>query len=213
MIDLYCERLGPGLLAEPINAASNLAFFIAAWKSWLLIKDRESIGYEGFLLVGLIITIGIGSTLFHSYATNWAKQLDIIPILLFQLCFVWFYILKVIELNYSKTAIIVIALFTASHLTRQFPHLLNGSLIYAPAFCVIITLAIVHYYQKKNNPTLLISATAIFALSLFFRTIDNAICSYLTIGSHFLWHILNGVLIYLVMKALFTNWPAQRHLS
>jgi len=29
-IDAYCERLGPGLLAEPLNALSNAAFFIAA---------------------------------------------------------------------------------------------------------------------------------------------------------------------------------------
>jgi hypothetical protein len=29
-IDLYCERTAPGLLNEPLNAISNLAFFAAA---------------------------------------------------------------------------------------------------------------------------------------------------------------------------------------
>ena len=29
-LNLYCERLGPGLWAEPLNAVSNAAFFIAA---------------------------------------------------------------------------------------------------------------------------------------------------------------------------------------
>ncbi len=28
-IDLYCERLGPGLWAEPLNAVTNLAFILA----------------------------------------------------------------------------------------------------------------------------------------------------------------------------------------
>jgi len=36
MMDLYCERLGPGLWAEPINASSNLTFFIAVWAIWHL---------------------------------------------------------------------------------------------------------------------------------------------------------------------------------
>lgn len=26
-IDIYCERLGPGLWAEPLNALTNAAFF------------------------------------------------------------------------------------------------------------------------------------------------------------------------------------------
>ena len=38
---LYCERLGPGLWAEPLNAVSNLAFFGFAWKLW-----RENRGGE-----------------------------------------------------------------------------------------------------------------------------------------------------------------------
>jgi hypothetical protein len=29
-IDAYCERLGPGLWAEPLNAVTNLAFIVAA---------------------------------------------------------------------------------------------------------------------------------------------------------------------------------------
>jgi hypothetical protein len=33
-VDLYCERTGPGLLAEPLNLFSNVGFFLAAW--WLL---------------------------------------------------------------------------------------------------------------------------------------------------------------------------------
>ena len=32
VLDLYCERLGPGLLAEPLNAVTNGAFLVAAWR-------------------------------------------------------------------------------------------------------------------------------------------------------------------------------------
>ncbi|MCX4029322.1 ceramidase domain-containing protein [Endozoicomonas sp. SM1973] len=209
MIDLYCERLGPGLLAEPINALTNIAFFIAAWASWKITQSLQGIHYASYLLISLIIMIGTGSSLFHTFATPWAAQADIIPILLFQLCFVWFYSLKVMRLNYSKSAVLVIALFLASHFSRQYPNLLNGSLMYAPTLFAIAMLAVFHFRQQNNSPLILIWATAVFIASLFFRTIDNAICPYVVIGSHFLWHLCNGFLIYLTMKALFTNWPDQ----
>ena len=35
-VDDYCERLGHGLLAEPANALSNLAFVAAAVALWRL---------------------------------------------------------------------------------------------------------------------------------------------------------------------------------
>jgi hypothetical protein len=31
MMDVYCERVGPGLLAELLNAVSNTSFLLAAW--------------------------------------------------------------------------------------------------------------------------------------------------------------------------------------
>jgi len=30
-MDAYCERLGPGLFAEPLNALTNVSFLLAAW--------------------------------------------------------------------------------------------------------------------------------------------------------------------------------------
>ena len=39
-LDLYCERLSPGLLAEPLNALSNLAFLYAALTIWRTAGQR-----------------------------------------------------------------------------------------------------------------------------------------------------------------------------
>jgi hypothetical protein len=42
MIDLYCERLGPGILAEPINALTNLAFpFTAVFSVSLFLRSTD----------------------------------------------------------------------------------------------------------------------------------------------------------------------------
>src|SRR5215213_3318586 len=91
MIDAYCERTGPGLLAEPLNALSNVSFFIAAWAAWLLARrlGRLSAGVQ--VLLALALAVGVGSVLWHTLATPWALVLDIIPILLFVVCFIWLY--------------------------------------------------------------------------------------------------------------------------
>ena len=78
MIDLYCERIGPGLLAEPLNASTNGFFMIAAWWCWH--SARKSARRDVMVLAGTMFAIGIGSGLFHTFALPWAKLLDVIPL-------------------------------------------------------------------------------------------------------------------------------------
>ena len=87
MIDLYCERLEPGLWAEPLNALTNLAFLAAAWASWSMVRHSATRSGEVTLLLVLMVAIGIGSGLFHTFATTWARLFDVVPILLFQTIF------------------------------------------------------------------------------------------------------------------------------
>ncbi len=82
-IDAYCERMGPGLWAEPANAFTNLAFVAAA--AWLW--PRTS-GIERGLAV-LLLAIGIGSGLFHTVATAWAGLADVVPIAGFVLLYLY----------------------------------------------------------------------------------------------------------------------------
>jgi len=47
----------------------------------------------------------------------------------------------------------------------------------------------------------------VLLVSIFFRTIDNAVCPYFPVGSHFFWHLLNPVVLYLSARALLLNLP------
>ena len=69
----YCERAGdPAFWAEPFNAISNVAFLIAALAGAVLLvrtpNARERRIEWGLVL--LVTIIGIGSFLFHTYATR-----------------------------------------------------------------------------------------------------------------------------------------------
>ena len=91
MIDIYCERVGPGLWAEPVNALTNLAFILAALASWRLARQHGRLRVDIVLLIALVAAIGIGSSLFHTFANRWSAAADVIPILLFQMLFIGVY--------------------------------------------------------------------------------------------------------------------------
>lgn len=204
-IDIYCERVTPGLWAEPLNALSNLAFLMAAWAIWRLARQQPKIPTGIWILMTLATSIGIGSALFHTFATRWANLLDVIPIGLFQLTFLWLYSRQVMRLKYQYVGALVVGFLLASQFSQQFPYLLNGSLSYAPAWLTLFGLGIYHYQQQQRQPWILLAASGVFLLALTFRTLDQSICPRVSIGTHFLWHLCNGVLLYLSARALILN--------
>lgn len=212
-VDLYCERLASGLLAEPVNAATNIAFFVAAWVLWRQARREGSGSGELSMLIGLMVAIGIGSGLFHTFAETWAMVLDVVPILLFQLAFLWIYSRRVIGWQGWSAAALVGGFLLASLYAREFPHLLNGSLTYALAITAILALGTYHWLAQKPARLLLIAAAGVFAVSLFFRTIDEAVCPQFPLGTHFLWHLLDAVVLYLCGRSLLASDTSSRSLD
>ena len=208
-IDLYCERTSPGLFAEPLNLFSNISFVLAGiWG--LRYKRNASNLFSGTLsrnefgsLCYLAIVVGIGSSLFHSIATRWAQLADVIPIGIFLVIFLWTTLKKGFNLNTRDSAlgilgfIIVSGLFSAV-VPKSFA---NGSQSY---FGTWFTLSVLSKFAKLKSLSFspnLAAATALFFAALVFRSIDMNICSDFAYGSHFMWHGLNGVVIYQCLKA------------
>jgi Ceramidase len=206
-IDLYCERTMPGLWSEPLNATSNLSFLIAAWAIWQLAQRREKIPAGIWILITLTIAIGIGSFLFHTFAIAWASLLDVIPILLFQLCFLWLYSRQVIGLKYRYIGTLLVGFIFASKFSSQFTIILNGSLSYLPAFLILLGFGLYHYKFKKHENFVMLVSAGLFLSALVFRSLDQSICPYFSIGTHFIWHIFNSALLYFSIRGLILNWP------
>ena len=211
MIDLYCERTGAGLLAEPINVVTNVAFFVAALAAWSLGRRTHVLSTAIWVLIAFSVAIGTGSALFHTFATGWARILDEVPILLFQLWFLWLYARRIMRLRIVLTAAAIAAYMAVAFFCRQFPHLLNGSLVYAPALMLLPGLGLYHFLQHKAGRFLLLATTGIFLVALAFRSIDEAACPHIPMGTHFLWHVLIGVVLYLSMRALILNRPGGKN--
>ena len=201
-LDLYCERTGAELLSEPVNALTNVAFFIAAWLLWRDARRRGVLSGEVQLLVWLIVAIGIGSALFHTFATRWAHLLDLTPILVFQLAFLWLYARRALGWRHVAAAALAAAFLLVALYARQFSDLASGSITYVPALVALALLGTYHRVARKAGPWLLPAAAGVFTLSLALRTVDQAVCPWLPLGTHFFWHLLNPVVLYLCVRAL-----------
>jgi hypothetical protein len=201
-LDLYCERLAPGLFGEPLNAISNAAFFIAAWALWRFARLRGPLGAGTWTLITLMAAIGVGSTLFHTFADTRTHLLDTTPILAFQLAFLWLYCRGAMRLGWGGAALAVAAFLAVGLYARRFDAPLNGSVTYAPALLVLIALGAWQALKGLERRWDLLLAAGFLLVSLFFRTIDQAVCDAWPIGTHFLWHLINAGVLYLCGRTL-----------
>ncbi|MCK4563887.1 MAG: ceramidase domain-containing protein [Verrucomicrobia bacterium] len=201
-IDLYCERTSSAFWAEPVNALTNVLFLVSAWFIWRRAKKMEAVSSGVWLLLVLMCAIGIGSFLFHTFAITWARWVDVLPILFFQLLYAWLYCREIARIHFTYALAILLAYCVAAFVGRQFPHVLNGSLIYAPAMVFLVVLGIYHLATRRMERYIVLTATGVFFVALISRTVDTAVCPHFLLGTHFMWHVCNALVLYLMMRGL-----------
>ena len=195
-IDAYCERVGPEYWAEPINAVTNAAFVIAALVRWPRVQGA-GLGLARALTVTLAL-IGVGSYLFHTHATVWAAIADTTPIAIYVLLYIfaanrdywglkWPWALGATALFFPFAAI-TIPLF------ERVP-VLGVSAGYLPVPSMIAAYAIALRKRLPEVARGLAIGAAILMVSLTFRSLDIRVCEGVPIGTHFLWHILNAIML------------------
>ena len=203
-IDLYCERTSVDLLSEPLNAITNLAFLLAAWLCWRRYARVEgSWDRSGTFLMGMVALIGLGSSLFHTFATGWSMMADVIPIMIFIHAFLYFALIRFFGLSGFRSASLTAAYLLASYAIGELvgQTALNGSAGYVPPMAVLFLMGLTMRNRGHVYGVDLMRAAGVFAVALTFRTMDMAICESLPIGTHFLWHTFNGVALYIVGRA------------
>ena len=193
-LDIYCERLGPEYWAEPLNAVTNAAFLIAAAVMW-----RRTAGLPlGRALCVILAAIGVGSYLWHTHGQVWAVILDSGSIAVFSLVFLFAANRDFLGLRPWAALGLTLIYFPFTALTGA----LFGAL---PFFAIsaeywglpVLMLGYAVVLRRRVPATArgLLAAAALLCVSLTFRSLDGPLCGALPIGTHFLWHLLNGLLL------------------
>jgi len=199
-VDLYCERTDPSFWSEPANALTNGAFLLAAAAAYVLWR-RTGRDWAALALIVVAALVGIGSFLFHTFATRGAALFDTIPIAVFIYGYLFLALRRFLGLGLVPAGAILLAFVALSHgLAWVVPRgFLNGSYAYLPALAALLAVGLLAPEGAPRRLMLLAAAT--FAVSVTFRSIDMAVCGALPLGTHFLWHSLNGVVLYLLLRA------------
>ncbi|RYG93377.1 hypothetical protein EU803_03915 [Loktanella sp. IMCC34160] len=189
----YCERVGFGFWDEPVNAVTNLSFVLAGLVMWGRCRGLPM----GRALSALIMVIGVGSFLWHTFATRWAEMADTLPIGIFILTYLFAVNRDMLRWPLWRAAL--------------------GTAAFIPYAMVVVPLANALPFFRVSNfywtvPLLLVIYALIFlrgraeargfwigagllAVSISVRSVDRAWCEVLPIGTHFLWHTINGVML------------------
>ena len=203
--DNYCERTDLTYWSEPVNALTNLAFIFAALIMWHRCKGRP----EGRFLAATLFAIGVGSWLFHTHATVWAVIMDVIPIMVFGLFYIY-----LANRHYWGLGIFVSALGAAlfipySAAINQVASALPFFEISAGywAFPTLIAIYAGLLWRRDRSVSVgLFTGAAILCASLVFRSLDGILCPSFTLGTHFMWHILNAIMLGWMIEV----WRRQR---
>lgn len=212
----YCERAMLPWLEQPVNTLSNAAFFVAAFLALRLWREAGGRDRKALALIGIVFAIGIGSTAFHAVPSRLTLLMDVVPIQIFMLAYLALALSRFGGLSMPLVAL-GLAAFVAVVAAAQFglPQVLprgplRQALGYAIALLALVAVgggllasargAAAPAAMAQAGRALLL-AGAVFAASLTLRQIDQPFCPSIPFGTHWLWHVLNGVVLFILLRA------------
>lgn len=200
-IDGYCERVDFSYWSEPVNAVTNLAFIIAALIMW-----RRSAGLAlPRALAAVLMAIGIGSYLFHTHATVWGGMADTLPILGFILLYI--YAANRVFWGLGRGWAVAGAVAFIPYAAALTPVLMRVpgmavSSFYWPVPILIAGYGIALRGRAPATGRGLLIGAGVLCVSLVARSADMAVCGRWPLGTHFLWHLLNGAMLGWMIEVL-----------
>tara|TARA_B100001121_G_scaffold310523_1_gene342209 strand:+ start:2514 stop:3164 length:651 start_codon:yes stop_codon:yes gene_type:complete len=198
-VDIYCERISPEIFSEPVNFFSNFAFWITFF---LLLKKHNKKNYRdevtriySFILIILVFLIGAGSFLFHLFGNLWSLLADTISIMIFIILYLYlavrFYLGQTLFVSAFAILFFLILNYLLSYLG------IKEISSYLIALLSMLIISYIAYSENKRDISYgLLLSSVIFTLSLGFRQLDLFACAQFSLGTHWIWHILNSILLY-----------------
>lgn len=194
--DGYCERTDFSFWAEPLNAWTNALYVIGG--VYMLWRCRRN-GLPITQVLGVtLVLIGIGSFLFHTFATAWASLADVAPIGAFILVYLFAVNRDVIGMKWW-VAVLATSLFAPYAAAvvwgaNQLPFFRISNFYWAVP---LLLLAYAPVVTRRNPATArgMVFGAALLSVSIAVRSVDEAWCHHWPHGTHIGWHFLNSIML------------------
>ena len=196
-VDGYCERVEPGFLGEPLNAVTNLAFLAAAFIVWNRAAGRGNAIIR--VLAVILALVGIGSFLFHTFATAWSGTLDVFFIAVFVLVYLFaanrHYLGMPVIFALGATALFFPYAGAATWSIHKIIPSLGANAAYLSIALLILVYSAMLWRRLPDVSRGLAVGGSLLCVSIAFRAIDEPLCAINPMGTHMIWHILNGFIL------------------
>lgn len=206
---IYRETDMSRLPVEPWSTASNLVFLLV----FIYFAVKTKFNYTKFPLVVVFLSIlfigWVGGTIYHATRSSdiWLK-LDYMPIMF--LVFIatihfWRELVKKWILVFCFT-MLPIMIYYFIYETLTFSHTISVSIGYSVMALIVIVPLILHcIYKNPKSWKLVFGALVSFAIAITFRLLDNQLGEFLTMGTHFLWHIFGGFCCFFMIYYIYST--------
>ncbi|WP_309568090.1 hypothetical protein [Psychromarinibacter sediminicola] len=195
-IDAYCERTDAALWSEPLNALTNAAFLLAALVMAWRLRGRPL--PLAWVMVVVLALVGLASGAWHMWAVAWTGAADSGSIAVFILIYLYAANRHFLDLRplpaLSLTALILPALAAAGWVAGRLPFF-EVSAVYWPVALLIAAYAAGLWRRAPATARRLALGAALLAVSITARSLDAPLCDTVPIGTHFLWHLLNALML------------------
>jgi len=217
----FCEYNANGLIKQPANSFSNLAFSIVGLLiAWFTLKGLYTNNnlfntqkrYPVFMSI-ILVLLGAGSFAMHASNTSFGGFLDLFAMFLvssFVFCYAlkrWLQLPDLLILFIFFIDVSICSYIYLSPFNNTLPYLTVAE--YAFILNLVITVAIELYLYKKRNTSIKfswgIAGTIImlvaFAIWNISRTRNSLWCNPESLlQGHAVWHILNAVALYIFYR-------------
>ncbi len=191
-------------IVEPWNSLSSLLILIPAIYWFIRLRKENNNSPLFRIVLILIITGGLGSTLFHAFRISLIfLYMDVLPsaILTITLAiYFWYRVLK----RWYYVALIFLPLIglrfvfwnnLPEHTAINVSYFITGLSVGLPL--------IIYLFQTQFKGWHSIALTIIFfAIALTFRQLDKIYFEFLPMGTHFLWHSFSAIGAYFILNYL-----------
>src|SRR5262249_6409559 len=155
----------------------------------------------------MILLIFAGSSAFHTTATQWGLVADSGSIGVYMVYFIALWPKLYWDLPWRRAWLGAPIFLAFTALLSLIPGLPG---MYLSALIGLLVLAGFLFYSahedRRPHWVWYLAAALVFAVSLTARTIDLPLCDAMPIGTHYIWHLLNGLVLYLVTRAAVMRW-------
>lgn len=200
---IYAEtRLYDGAgLVEPWNVWSNLLFFvIVLFWAWRVLKRPTPVF---FLIASPILFIGwLGGTLYHGLRNNevW-YWMDFLPIYLLAGMMALLCWRRVLPARWRAvgTGVFFLPVMMQHWFQSPGPMMIFTGYV-SLAFAILTPISIESWVRSNAHSKWILAAAISFAIAIFFRQSDLYWSTWLSHGTHFLWHTFGAISVLLLSE-------------